>query len=160
MRIAILGNAGSGKSTLAKALSANRALPVLDLDSVYWEPGAIAKPRPLLLCLGDVRRYCGVHDSWVIEGCYADVVEASFSWRPELLFLNPGLDVCLENCRRRPFESHKYRTKEYQDGMLDSLLKWVADYYERDGTMSLRGHMKLFERYDGPKRQITELKNA
>ncbi|PYK68132.1 MAG: shikimate kinase, partial [Verrucomicrobia bacterium] len=43
---------------------------------------------------------------------------------------------------------------------LSFLLQWVSDYYERDGPMSLRGHLDLFERYDGAKRIVTDLNEA
>ena len=45
MRIAIVGNSGSGKSTLARQLAEIHSLPLLDLDTVAWEPGRVAVPR-------------------------------------------------------------------------------------------------------------------
>ena len=32
-----------------------------------------------------------------------------------------------------------------------------STYYERNGPMSLEGHLELFRQYDGPKRQLTTL---
>jgi len=77
-----------------------------------------------------------------------------------LILMNPGLDACFEKRRRRPFESHKFSSKNEQDRMLDPLLAWVSGYYERDGPMSLRGHLDLYERYGGPKRIVTSLDDA
>jgi adenylate kinase family enzyme len=160
MRVAILGNSGSGKSTLAKKLSGDSSLPSLDLDTIYWEPGQVAIERKTSDREADLRRFCSDHYHWVIEGCYADLIETSFPWCPELVLLHPGCEVCVQNCRDRPHEAHKYPTKEEQDRRLSFLLQWVSDYYERDGPMSLRGHLDLFERYDGAKRIVTDLNEA
>jgi adenylate kinase family enzyme len=155
MKVAIIGNSGSGKSTLARVLAAGRAVPVLDLDLVFWQPGT-AVERPSAERIAAVERFCREHDAWIIEGCYADLIEASFPWQPELVFLDPGREVCLENCRRRPHEPHKYATAREQEERREFLLPWVAEYYERDGLMSWRAHEALFARYPGPKRWVRE----
>jgi adenylate kinase family enzyme len=155
MKVAIIGNSGSGKTTLAHQLAANASIPVLDLDLIFWEPGAPIE-RPSADRIADVQRFCSEHDSWIIEGCYADLIEASFVWNPELIFLDPGREACVANCRSRPFEPHKYRTKEDQDEKLMFLIKWVEDYYERDGLMSFTAHEALFEGYSGPKKRLSE----
>jgi adenylate kinase family enzyme len=154
MKVAIVGNSGSGKSTLARRLAAGTSTAILDLDLIFWAPGPVE--RPSAERIADAERFCRDHESWIIEGCYADLIAASFPWKPELIFLDPGREVCLANCRRRPHEPHKYPTKEEQDQKLDFLLGWVADYYTRDGLMSHRAHTDLFERYAGPKRRVTE----
>ena len=158
MKIAIIGNSGSGKSMLARKLASEHSSQVLDLDLVFWESGTIE--RPSAERLAEVQKFCRDHESWIVEGCYADLIEATFPWRPELIFLDPGQEVCISNCRRRPFEPHKYQTPEEQEQNLDFLLAWVADYYAREGLMSYRGHKELFDSYDGPKRRITEQKEA
>ncbi|MGL4882562.1 MAG: hypothetical protein ACRC8K_16095 [Waterburya sp.] len=38
-RIAIIGCCGAGKSTLAKSLGEKLNLPVIHLDTYYWQPG-------------------------------------------------------------------------------------------------------------------------
>lgn len=155
MKIAILGNSGSGKTTLARHLAAGGSVAVLDLDLVFWQPG-VPTERPSAERIAEVQCFCREHTSWIIEGCYADLIEASFPWNPELIFLDPGRAACLANCRQRPLEPHKYRTKEDQDQNLEFLFQWVADYYERDGLMSYAAHQALYARYPGPKRRISE----
>jgi adenylate kinase family enzyme len=156
MKVAIMGNSGSGKSTLAHRLAAGGPAAVLDLDLVFWQSG-VAVERPSEERIAEVRRFCAEHDSWIIEGCYADLIEASLDWEPELIFLDPGLEACVANCRRRPHEPHKYRSKEEQDEKLEFLIQWVEGYYDREGLMSYSEHKRLFERYGGVKRRETEL---
>ncbi len=153
-RIAIIGNAGSGKSTLARELSAQHGAPVLDLDTVAWEPGKPAQPRASADAIAAVRDFCARHDSWIIEGCYGDLVAAVLAPDVELVFLDRSEERCVAQCRARAWEPHKWATKEAQDAHLDCLLDWVRAYYTRDGVMSQRGHRAVFQSHIGPKRRI------
>ncbi len=155
MRIAVLGNSGSGKSTLARSLAERSGAPVLDLDTVAWEPGQIAVARSPEAAQSDVRAFCSSHEQWVLEGCYASLVNVALEFSPRLLFLNPGEEQCLANCRSRPWESHKYASKQEQDERLSFLLSWVSEYYRREGEMSLAGHSACFDAYSGAKEELT-----
>jgi adenylate kinase family enzyme len=157
MRIVILGNAGSGKSTLAKSLARTQGMPLLDLDTLVWEPDRVAVQRPNERVLADLAQFCRESEDWVIDGCYGDLVGAVLGHRPLLIFLAPGQDVCVANCRTRPWEPHKYRTKREQDDHLEHLLGWVRSYYGLHGSMSLSGHRAVFDAYTGPKRLVTRL---
>jgi len=155
MRFAVLGNSGSGKSTLARSLARQSGAALLDLDTVMWEPGQIAVARSPEAAKADVRAFCSGHEHWVLEGCYASLVKEALAFSPLLMFLNPGVEQCLANCRARPWESHKYSSKEEQDKRLAFLLSWVREYYTRSDDMSLMAHRACFDAYSGAK---TELK--
>ena len=157
MRAAILGNSGSGKSTVARWLAAQSGAAQLDLDSVAWVTGEIALARPALEAQADVRTFCSSRDQWVVEGCYASLIEQAMLFKPLLLFLNPGVDRCIANCQARPWEPHKYRSKQEQDERLGFLLVWVRDYYSRDGDMCLAAHRSCFASYAGRKQEVTEV---
>jgi adenylate kinase family enzyme len=157
MRIAILGNAGSGKSTLAKSFARTQGMPLLDLDTLVWEPDRVAVERPDAVVFADLARFCRESGDWVIDGCYGDLVEAVLRHRPLLIFLEPGQEACIANCRNRPWEPHKYRSKQEQDDHLEDLLGWVRSYYDLDGSMSLAGHRAVYDAYAGPKRLVTRL---
>jgi adenylate kinase family enzyme len=156
MQLAIFGNSGSGKSTLAKRLVEKHALPYLDLDTIVWEPGQIAVLRGQNAIHNDLLQFLAAHESWIVEGCYAELIELTAASKPEFVFLNPGVDVCMANNRERPWEPHKYASKEAQDEMLAHLLAWVEDYYRRDDQWSLAAHRRLFDAYTGPKRELTD----
>ncbi len=153
-RVVIIGNAGSGKTTLARRLARANGTPLLDLDSIAWEPGmppVRSAPETARARLG---AFCDAAPAWIVEGCYAELAQAALAWRPELVFLNPGEAVCLANCRSRPWEPHKHASAADQDAALPYLLEWVAGYYRRDDEFSLARHRALFDAYDGPKREL------
>ena len=79
MHVAIVGNSGSGKTTLAHDLSGDERVSVLDLDTVAWESDQIAVARPVEAARKDVRAFRKAHDSWIIEGCYAGLIEEYYS---------------------------------------------------------------------------------
>ncbi len=157
MRVAILGNSGSGKSTLARWVAKTNGLAYLDLDTVAWLPDQVAVPRPERQARAEVASFCAAHRSWVVEGCYANLIDATLPFLPRLIFLNPGQDRCVANCLARPWEPHKYATKAEQDQRLAFLLTWVKDYFSRTGDMSLPGHQSLFQAYAGDKHELREV---
>ncbi len=156
MRISIIGNSGSGKSVLARELAAELDVPVLDLDTVAWEPGKIAVPTTPEKAARLVNTFCRRNSQWVVEGCYANLAGATFEWSSHLIFMNPGEERCIKNCLARPLESHKYKTKEEQDSKLAFLITWVREYYKRDDEMSFFAHWACFDGYNGSKIEVTE----
>ncbi|MFM9436548.1 adenylate kinase family enzyme [Janthinobacterium sp. CG_23.3] len=154
MRVLVLGNSGSGKSHCARALAASHALAHLDLDTIVWQPGRIAVARAAGDVAHDVRAFIDANERWVVEGCYGDVIEAALGDCSELVFMNPGREVCLANNRKRPWEAHKYASPEAQLSMLPFLLDWVGLYYSRDDSCSYIVHRRVFDGFSGHKREV------
>jgi adenylate kinase family enzyme len=151
MKLLIFGNSGSGKSTLARDYARREELAHLDLDTIVWEPGKIASPRPAADVLASLNDFIARNERWVIEGCYGELVQAAAAHCTQLIFLNPGREACLANNLRRAWEPHKYASKEAQDAMLDNLQQWVSTYYERDDAWSYRAHRAIFDTHLGAK---------
>ena len=153
LQVAIYGNSGSGKTTLAEWLARASGAPVLDLDTIAW--GETAVRRPLAESTMLLRDFVEQADScargWILEGCYAHLINVALASQPVLVFLNPGVEACLANCRARPWEPHKYATPEEQDERLDFLLDWVREYDQREDELSLEAHQQLFDDYAGEK---------
>lgn len=155
MRIVIMGNSGAGKSTLAQQLARDHVLAHLDLDTLAWLPEVPPRRAPLADSLAKLAAFTAAHDRWVIEGCYADLIEHAAAMSTELVFLDPGVEACIAHCRGRPWEPHKYASKEAQDANLPLLLDWVRAYETRDDEFSRRAHRALFDRFAGAKRLIS-----
>jgi len=151
-KVVIWGNSGAGKSTLARALG----LPHLDLDTLAWLPGVPPQRSPLAQASQALRAFAEGHAEWVIEGSYSDLIEVALSLCEHAVFLDPGVERCLENCRNRPWEPHKYASFEEQQANLAMLLQWVADYEVRQDEFSRRAHEQLFESFAGSKQRQGE----
>jgi adenylate kinase family enzyme len=160
MRVLVFGNSGSGKSTLARRLAQTQKLACLDLDSIVWEPGTIAVQRATEAVADSLRAFLASHERWVIEGCYGELIEAASDHCTRLIFLNPGLERCLEHNRRRPWEPHKYASQNAQDEMLANLQAWVAGYYERDDQWSYQAHRRIFDAFTGTKSEHSTVESV
>ena len=156
MRVVVFGNSGSGKTTLALAAAAKHDLAHLDLDTIVWEPDRIAVERPAVDVARDLEAFLDRHERWIVEGCYGELIERAASRCTRMIFLNPGLDACLENNRQRPWEPAKYDSPEEQDSYLDALQAWVRDYYMRGGPWSYRAHRRIFDAHAGDKSECTK----
>jgi adenylate kinase family enzyme len=154
-RCVLVGNSGSGKSTLAGRLARAGGLAHLDLDTLAWEPEMPPRRRPVADSAREVASFVAAHDRWVIEGCYADLVEATLPHCTRLLFLNPGIEACIANARLRPWEPHKYPSREAQDANLEMLVGWIRDYETRRDTFSRDAHRALFDAFGGSKVELT-----
>ena len=73
MRICAIGNSGSGKSTLARTLASALALPAIELDAIFHQPGwtqlepAEFRRRVAAALDAAVAEY----DGWVADGNYS-----------------------------------------------------------------------------------------
>lgn len=154
MKALVFGNSGSGKSTFARALADEHGLAHLDLDAIVWEPGKIAVQRDPRAILASLMAFIESEPRWVIEGCYGELVRAAAAHCSELVFLNPGLEACLANNLRRPWEPHKYASRQAQDAMLPALQEWVRAYYSRDDDWSYAAHRRIFQAHPGAKKEL------
>jgi len=154
MKVILLGNAGAGKSTLSRKLVARHPAARLSLDEVAFRDGT--DRRPLQESIEEVNRWITGRESWIIEGCYADIVEPLLDACDELIFLNPGVDTCIAHCRSRPWEPEKFSSRHAQDENLENLLQWVRAYESRTDEYGLSRHRKLFESFQGKKREFND----
>lgn len=155
-RILIFGNSGSGKTTMAHALADRPAMAHLDFDDIAWEPDAWGARRSLQETVAVLDEFMRNHSLWVIEGCYGDLIEHVVPHCTELCFLNPGIDTCIANCRKRPREQDAASSRVEYQKLLDDLLTWVRQYESRDDEFSLKRHRAIFESFTGQKQEFTE----
>jgi len=149
--ILIFGNSGAGKSTLAKHFARQKSLAHLDLDTIAWQPSSPPVRRTLDDSCKHIGAFTKENTQWVIEGCYADLLEIVVPESTQMVFLNLPIDACIENAKARPWEPHKYESKAAQDANLPMLLDWIKAYQTRTDTFSYQAHSALFDAFTGDK---------
>ncbi len=150
-KIVIFGNSSSGKSTLAKQFSHAKGLAHLDLDTLAWQPTSPPKRLPVEESYARMNSFVKANSAWVIEGCYSDLLAWAMPEATEIIFTNLPIELCITNAKNRPWEPHKYPSKDAQDANLAMLIEWITQYSERDDTFSLASHQALYDDYTGKK---------
>ena len=150
----IFGNSASGKSTLAKGLANTYGVAHLDLDTIAWQPQSPPARMPMAESKALIDAFVNTHTHWVIEGCYSDLLALVTPLASNVLFLNLSANDCIQNAKNRPWEPHKYESKEAQDANLDMLIHWISQYTERTDTFSKAAHEHLFNNFEGNKRMF------
>jgi len=153
-QIVIMGNSGSGKTTLARKIASQYSLPVLDLDTLAWLDTVPPERKNITDSKREMTQFMELNQQWIVEGCYADLLEIACIFGNELIFLNPGVAQCVANCKRRPWEPNKYKTAKEQDENLAMLINWVEQYSIRKDEFSLHSHQLVFENFSGKKTEI------
>lgn len=147
----IFGNSGSGKSTLAQKLCAAKKSAHLDLDTLAWLPTSPPERAPLPQSLLTINRFIQANSSWVIEGCYTDLLELVATEATKIIFLDLSIADCIANAKKRPWEPHKYPSKQAQDANLLMLIEWIKQYKTRQDDFSYARHYAFFQQYSGNK---------
>ena len=151
-RIIIYGNSGAGKTTIARELANRHGLEILLLDDIAWSDWEVRKP--IEESAAEIDEFVSANDQWVMEGCYGDLVQVALPRCTELRFLNPSIETCVANCRRRPWEPDKYESPQAQQESLDMLIMWIREYESRDDECGLRFHREIFDGFDGAKQEL------
>lgn len=132
-------------------LSAEFKITHLDLDILAWLDAKPPQRKPLADSLEEINFFVQKNQEWVIEGCYADLLEHVIKNANEIVFLNKDIETCISNCKKRPWEQHKYKSQEEQNNNLEMLIDWVKEYPNRTDEFSLKAHKQLFDDFSGKK---------
>ena len=155
-KILIFGNSGSGKSTLAQHLCKTQGLAHLDLDTLAWKPTSTPERKPIDESEEEIKAFISSNYKWVIEGCYTDLLKTVEQQSTEIIYMNLSIETCISNAKARPWEPHKYKTKQAQDDNLAMLIYWIGQYSERNDTFSYAAHKQFYDSYHGHKKMITQ----
>lgn len=107
-RVAVLGRGGAGKSILAQNLSAALHSPVVELDSIFWQPGL--RPRPEREWT-EIQRELVEGDRWIIDGDlgpYDSGLELRLRAADTVVVLDFPLWRCVWQALRRSRETREF----------------------------------------------------
>lgn len=155
-KILVFGNSGSGKSTFSRYVAGKLGLAHLDLDVLAWLPTSPPQRMSIEESRERIQEFIAGHESWVVEGCYTDLLELLKHEASEVVFMDLSIEQCIANARNRPWEPHKYESKEAQDANLDMLINWIKDYRVRSDTFSYESHRRFYASFQGKKFAYTE----
>src|SRR3990172_11471846 len=99
-RISVIGSSGSGKTTVARTLAERLAIPYLELDAVFHQPGWVARPdEEFRSIVSDFAE----GDRWVIDGNYTSHGVAQVVWprADTIVWLDPPRRVVMTRVVRR-----------------------------------------------------------
>lgn len=153
-RIIIFGNSGSGKSTLAKKIAEGLRLGHLDLDILAWKDTVPPERLSIEKSHDKIKEFLSKNNEWVIEGCYSDLINLVTDIATEVVFLDLPIDECVENAKNRPWEPHKYKSKEDQDRNLSFLIDWIRDFENRSDVFSKKSQEKIYNDFQGRKSRL------
>jgi adenylate kinase family enzyme len=154
MRTVVIGNSGSGKTWLSQQLAVKRAVPLIHLDDIFWQPGGFD------LCREPAEVDAVVHSHlqqsrWTVEGVFGGLAVSFLKVADELVWLDAPWHICQARLMARGTESKRHMDREQSDAGLQKLLSWAKAYYVRQGDSSHRGHKHLFSMFGGEKHLLS-----
>jgi adenylate kinase family enzyme len=148
-RIVITGNSGSGKSYVAQCIAQAFALPLVDLDQVYWQEKSYGTKRDDMLARNLVEK-ATAKPAWVIEGVFGALCRIALQKATGLIWLDIPWEECRASLMQRGLRRNMAETDHAE------LVAWAAAYWERQNANSHAGHLRLFEAIDGAKIRLTD----
>ena len=100
-RVAIIGSCGAGKSTLAQSLGEQLKLPVVHLDTHYWQPGWQEPDRDRWQ---EIHQELVKSDRWIIDGNYGNTLDIRLAAADTIIWLDFNRYLCLWRVFKRSFQ--------------------------------------------------------
>ncbi|MEM7499263.1 MAG: DNA topology modulation protein FlaR [Pseudomonadota bacterium] len=132
-RVMVLGGAGAGKSTFARALGGRLSVPVVHLDSLYWESGWVPAEEAVFLArIEEAVR----GDAWVMDGNYSRTWPMRLARADTVILLDVSTPRRLARVVRRSLANYGRTRADLGNDCPEQLpdgafLRWILGYNRR-----------------------------
>ena len=131
-RILVIGSSGAGKSTFSRRLGKATGLPVIHLDTLFWNPGWVETPEDEWRKKLE-RALRG--DEWIVDGNFRGTMEMRLRSCDTVIFLDFPRTLCVYRILKRLITYRKGTRPDIADGCDEKFdwefLKWVWNYPSR-----------------------------
>lgn len=131
-KVLIVGSGGAGKTTLARALAAKFGLPIIHLDSLYWQSGWIESSKEQWReTVAELVR----GEAWIMDGNYSGTLDLRIAACDTVIFLDLSRWVCLWSVLGRLIAYRGRSRPDMPEGCPERLswdfLRWIWNYPRR-----------------------------
>ena len=99
-RVSLVGNSGAGKTTLGRALAVRMAVPFVELDAIFHQPGWTELPKEQFR--SRVSELIAA-DGWVIDGNYSAVRDLVWARADTVIWIDLPRAVVMRQLLARTF---------------------------------------------------------
>jgi len=143
-RILLVGCPGSGKSTVAKTLGSLLNIPVIHLDTEFWQPGWTLPEGADWV---DRVEALIEEDTWIMDGTYARTFGVRIARADTVLHFDFPRLLCLWRVLKRSLTAHGRTRSDMAPGCPERLngrfLHYVWTFRERI-TPQIEAHLDLW----------------
>lgn len=124
-RVTIIGSCGAGKSTLARSLGKIISLPIIHLDTYYWQTGwqEINQTK-----WQKIQQKLVAQECWIIDGNYISTMDIRLAAADTIIWLDFNRYLCLWRIFKRYLE-YPGRTRPDMGKECPERLNWEFMQY-------------------------------
>lgn len=124
-------------------------MALINLDSLFWEPGGYTKKRPQELVRSDIEKMTA-SEHWIVEGVFGELVVDILPKADVFLWLDLDWEVCEMSLISRE-EERRQKSERDDDESFQALMTYASNYWKREDLRSWKGHERLFHEFQGEK---------